>query len=317
MSKIEIRKKIDISYKEDGVHLPAAVINTTEEAANYVRQFFHDDICLYESCFVLFLDKYNNTIAYHKASHGSRYLHLLDLQLMTKLAINLSAKQIVLVHNHPTFFSGPNASDGDVELTKELKQNLDAVDIILRDHLVLKKDSYYSFYNQRGSFLRENSLNEKRLRRIKAKELQPRVELCKEIKWRIVSRDDNFPMVNIRKAEDVISFIRKNFKKEIEKIELYFILCLDENKKLISYQILNKNLNPGLYCDSLKVARNVIETLSSIFYVVHSYPFEGEAKCTEVDGDFFYNLELRVELMDYVITDYIILTKDNSFSYDG
>jgi DNA repair protein RadC len=317
LNRIQIFKKVNVSYKEEGEHFPAAVINSSEDAANFVRQFYKSDISLYETCFVLFLDKHNNTLAYHKASLGSRYLHILDLNLVVKLAINLSAAQIVLVHNHPTFFrEEARPSDGDIELTTDLKKILDGAGIIFRDHIILYLNSYYSFYDERGSFLKINNLNEKRIKRIITKEKEPRIKLCKEIKYKIVDRDNNFPVVKIENCEDAIDFVRKRFSNEISKKEFYFILCLDEKKCTMAYIKVDKHLKSGLYSDSLKIARFIHELLVSQFYLIHSYPINGEAKPVEIDVDFVENLNYRLELMDYFINDYIILTKENYLSFD-
>lgn len=317
LNRIQIFKKVNVSYKEEGEHFPAAVINSSEDAANFVRQFYKSDISLYETCFVLFLDKHNNTLAYHKASLGSRYLHILDLDLVVELAIKLSAWQIILVHNHPTFFreeAGP--SDGDIELTTDLKKILDGAGIIFRDHIILYPYSYYSFYDERGSFLKINNLNEKRIKRIITKEKEPRINLCKEIKYKIVDRDNNFPVVKIENSEDAIDFVQKKFSKEIAKKELYFILCMDEKGYTMAYIKVSKHLKPGLYSDSLKIARLIEESSTSQFYVIHTYPIIGEAKPMEVDVDFVESLNWRVDLMNYVINDYIILTKNNYLSFD-
>ena len=313
LNRIQIFKKVNVSVKEEGDHFPAAVINSSEDAANFVRQFYKSDISLYETCFVLFLDKYNNTLAYHKASLGSRYLHILDLDLV----VELSAWQIILVHNHPTFFheeAGP--SDGDIELTTDLKKILDGAGIIFRDHIILYPYSYYSFYDERGSFLKINILNEKRIKRIITKEKEPRINLCKEIKYKIVDRDNNFPVVKIENCEDAIDFIRKRFSKEIAKKELYFILCLDVKGYTMAYIKIDKHLKTGLYSDSLKIARLIKESSTSQFYVIHTYPTNEKAKPTEIDVDFVESLNLRVELMDYIINDYIILTKENYLSFE-
>ena len=110
--------------------------------------------------------------------------------------------------------------------------------------------------------------------------------------------------------------MRKRFSKEIAKKELYFIICVDEKKQIMTYIKVSKQLKPGLYSDSLNIVRLIHESLVSQFYVIHSYPTDEEAKPVEIDVDFVESLNLRVELMDYFINDYIILTKENYLSFD-
>lgn len=52
-------------------------------------------------------------------------------------------KAVVLVHNHPSGNTRPSQSDFDV--TKTLRELFDMVDVTLLDHIIITKNSYYSF----------------------------------------------------------------------------------------------------------------------------------------------------------------------------
>lgn len=52
-------------------------------------------------------------------------------------------KAVVLVHNHPSGNTRPSQSDFDV--TKTLGELFDMVDVTLLDHIIITKNSYYSF----------------------------------------------------------------------------------------------------------------------------------------------------------------------------
>jgi DNA repair protein RadC len=45
-------------------------ITGSRDAYDYVKQFYLDDLSIYESVFVLFLNRANNTIGYVKISQG-------------------------------------------------------------------------------------------------------------------------------------------------------------------------------------------------------------------------------------------------------
>ncbi|MCP4231179.1 MAG: hypothetical protein GY771_13655, partial [bacterium] len=47
------------------------------------------------------------------------------------------------VHNHPSGDTTP--SKADLELTAELKKAANAVDIVVHDHIIIGKNSHYSF----------------------------------------------------------------------------------------------------------------------------------------------------------------------------
>lgn len=52
-------------------------------------------------------------------------------------------KSVILVHNHPSGNTRPSPSDFDV--TKTLRELFDMVDVTLLDHIIITKNSYYSF----------------------------------------------------------------------------------------------------------------------------------------------------------------------------
>lgn len=62
-------------------------------------------------------------------------------------AIKHNASAIVLVHNHPS--GDPTPSDPDLILTKKIQKAADIMKITIHDHLILGKDSYFSFDKNR------------------------------------------------------------------------------------------------------------------------------------------------------------------------
>ncbi|WP_255493933.1 DNA repair protein RadC [Cetobacterium sp. 8H] len=59
-------------------------------------------------------------------------------------AIDNRAKGIIFAHNHPSGNLTP--SKKDIELTLEMQEILEKVDIKLLDHIIVSEDSYFSFY---------------------------------------------------------------------------------------------------------------------------------------------------------------------------
>jgi DNA repair protein RadC len=49
-----------------------AKIKSSSDAAVYIRQFYHEDMTIYESAFILLLNRSNNTIGYAKISQIGR-----------------------------------------------------------------------------------------------------------------------------------------------------------------------------------------------------------------------------------------------------
>ena len=68
---------------------------------------------------------------------------LVDVRLLYKRALELSAVAIILCHNHP---SGKlNPSKADKQLTQKIKEGGTSLDIKLLDHIIITEKSYFSF----------------------------------------------------------------------------------------------------------------------------------------------------------------------------
>lgn len=63
-------------------------------------------------------------------------------------AIEKRCASIIVAHNHPSGILKP--SSADIAITKRLKQSGKLLGIELLDHLIITKDSYYSFSNEGG-----------------------------------------------------------------------------------------------------------------------------------------------------------------------
>ena len=58
------------------------------------------------------------------------------------------SERLILLHNHPSGNVKP--SSADIEMTKKLKKGGELLEIKVLDHVILGKDSYYSFADELG-----------------------------------------------------------------------------------------------------------------------------------------------------------------------
>ena len=112
------------------------------DAAQYMRQFWSDDIEIYESFFLLLLNRANNTIAYVKISQGGTTSTVVDVKIIAKYVIDSLASSAIVAHNHPS--GDLRASKPDVDMTKRLKEVLALVDCQLLDSLIITKEGFFS-----------------------------------------------------------------------------------------------------------------------------------------------------------------------------
>lgn len=97
----------------------------------------------HEEFWVLFLNNSNKVIQQQQLSKGGITGTLVDVRLVMKKALEISATSIILCHNHP---SGTlNISDADKQITEKIKKAGMSLDIKLLDHVIITEKAYSSF----------------------------------------------------------------------------------------------------------------------------------------------------------------------------
>ena len=132
-----------ISLKKDPTNFERIKITCSEDSANYIRQFYSDDIEIFESFFLLLLNRQNKTIGYAKISQGGVAGTVVDGKIVLKYVVDTLASGVILCHNHPS--GNLNPSTQDLELTNKIKKAVALVDSVVLDHIILTPDSFYSF----------------------------------------------------------------------------------------------------------------------------------------------------------------------------
>lgn len=134
-------KLFDIKYNK--TDFKRVKIQTSQDAADYIRQFYGDDMECYESFFVLLMNRANNTIGYAKISQGGICGTVVDPIIVAKYAIESLATGVILAHNHPSGNLIP--SNADLQITEKIKTGLNLFGVNVMDHVILTANSYYSF----------------------------------------------------------------------------------------------------------------------------------------------------------------------------
>jgi len=134
-----------LKVSEKNTTFKKAKIRVSRDAADYIRQFYYDDIEIFESVFILLINMSNNVIGFAKISQGGINSSIVDVKIIAKYAIDTLATGIILAHNHPTGNIQP--SENDITITKKVKDTLDIFGCQLLDHIIITndKDRYFSF----------------------------------------------------------------------------------------------------------------------------------------------------------------------------
>lgn len=131
------------TIKAEKSDFPRQKIKSSKDAADFIRQFYSDDIEIFESFFLLLLNRANTTIGYAKISQGGTVGTVVDVKLIAKYALDSLAQAVVLAHNHPSGMLVP--SEQDKAITKKVQNALGLLEVSVLDHVILSSEGYYSF----------------------------------------------------------------------------------------------------------------------------------------------------------------------------
>ncbi len=98
-----------------------------------------------EEFHVIYLDGQYKLILDELHSSGTINWAAVYIREIVKKALDLNARSLVLIHNHPSNYT--SFSSQDIQITKELENALEKLDINLYDHLLVSGDIIYSARN--------------------------------------------------------------------------------------------------------------------------------------------------------------------------
>lgn len=130
------------TIKKNQTDFPQTKVQTPKEAADFIRQFYSDDIEIFESCFILLISRNNTTQAFAKISQGGTAGTVVEPKVVAKYAVDSLCSGVIIAHNHPS--GNLNPSDQDIAITKKINEGLKLFDIALLDHIILTADGHTS-----------------------------------------------------------------------------------------------------------------------------------------------------------------------------
>lgn len=128
---------------------PVKKINCAEDVFNLFHERLKDK--KEEHFYVILLDTKNKLITEPVLiSKGILDASIIHPREVFKPAIKNSASKIILVHNHPS--GDPKPSDEDAQITKQIRNSSEHIDIEIVDHIIIGEKEYYSFKNRFPDF---------------------------------------------------------------------------------------------------------------------------------------------------------------------
>ncbi len=100
----------------------------------------------HEEFWIVFLNNSNKVLQKFQLSKGGLTGTLVDIRLIYKKALEVSATALILCHNHPSGKLQPSPSD--IEITRKIKDAGKLMDIQVLDHLIITEKAYFSFADE-------------------------------------------------------------------------------------------------------------------------------------------------------------------------
>lgn len=92
---------------------------------------------------IIYLNNDNKIVCDEVIFKGTINRSVIYPRKIMERVINTKARGVIFVHNHPSGNLTP--SKKDIEITLEMQELLEKIDVKLLDHIIVSEDDYYSF----------------------------------------------------------------------------------------------------------------------------------------------------------------------------
>jgi len=133
--------------KDFDAAIKKAKITSSKEAVEYFKSIW-EEIDIVESCYLLLINRANNTIGYKRLSVGGISESIIDTTILMKYAIESLASGFIILHNHPSGNLQP--SDADIRFTHNIKKIADIHKINFLDSIIVSPDFGYKSLADEG-----------------------------------------------------------------------------------------------------------------------------------------------------------------------
>ena len=138
--------EIVVSYKRP-VLTSMPKISCSNDAVKIIRQMYDEVGYDYqEYFFAIYLNNASRVLGYREISKGHQTGTLVHVSQVLAIAIQVSAKAIILVHNHPSGTLKPSHSDKD--LVRRVEEVSEILNLKIFDKIIVTSESSFSFADE-------------------------------------------------------------------------------------------------------------------------------------------------------------------------
>lgn len=152
MDKVQALRMIVAEYNRYPTLDKKPKITDSHMAARLIHGKLKD--LAHEEVWVAYLTASNAVISVEMVFRGALTSVVISPRVVLAKALSLNASSIILYHNHPSESVLP--SPNDIKVTNNLKKSCTLLEIALIDHLIIGKELYYSFADERTFKIKNN-----------------------------------------------------------------------------------------------------------------------------------------------------------------
>jgi DNA repair protein RadC len=139
--------EIQLTYKSKVKASLRPKITSSRDAYEVLNKYWDEGkIDFVEQFKVLLLNRANKVIGIYEVSSGTTVNTVADPKSVFVAALKANACGVIISHNHPSGNLTP--SEADRKLTKDLKDAGKFLHIPVLDHIIMTRESYYSFADE-------------------------------------------------------------------------------------------------------------------------------------------------------------------------
>ena len=142
MNNLFTFNEIGITYTSKG--LGPAIKSSRAAYELMITNWLDIDYC--ESFHLIMLNRSNRLLGVSKISVGSVGGTVADPKKIFQTALRANSSAVILCHNHVSGSTKPSAQD--INVTNKCKEAGKFLDLPVIDHIILTRDSYFSFADQ-------------------------------------------------------------------------------------------------------------------------------------------------------------------------
>jgi len=144
MSQLDLFAFNEVQVTYQTKQLGPAITSSRDAYEFLVDRWKNIDYC--ERFYIILLNRANKIKGVAFISEGSVGATIADPKKIFQIALKANASAIILSHNHPSAATRPSQQDKNI--TEKCKEAGRFLDLPVLDHIIVTKDSYFSFADE-------------------------------------------------------------------------------------------------------------------------------------------------------------------------